>query len=118
MDGIRPPGAISLKETMLPMHLKNYQQFECYMYAIKADNEPDMRKISVLLTVVRPEAQDVYRTFTYGTEESPKTCADVINKFIDYCIDLEDLYFFKETTENIIIHSHKYTHTKTFTCTC
>ena len=30
---------------------KNYQQFEWYMYAIKVDNEPDMRKISLFLTV-------------------------------------------------------------------
>ena len=43
------------------------------MYAIKADNEPDMRKISLFLTVAGPQAQEVYGTFNYGTDESPKT---------------------------------------------
>ena len=43
-----------LKETMLPMHGKKfYQQFEWYLYAIKADNEPDMRKISLFLNCCR-----------------------------------------------------------------
>ena len=65
---------------------KLYHQFEWYLYAIKSDNEPDMRKISLFLTVARPEAQEVYGTFTYGTDESPKTYADVINKCIDYCM--------------------------------
>ena len=47
---------------MLPIHGHFYQQFEWYLYAIKADNEPDMRKISLFLTIAGPEAQEVYIT--------------------------------------------------------
>ena len=72
---------------------KIYQQFEWYLYAIKADNEPDMRKISLFLTVAGPQAQEVYGTFTYGTDESPKTNADVMNKFIDYCMPKKNLVY-------------------------
>ena len=85
MDGVRPPGDSVLKETMLPIHGHFYQQFEWYLYAIKADNEPDMRKISLFLTVAGPEA------FTYGTGESPKTYADVMNTFIYNCMPKKNL---------------------------
>ena len=44
-----------------------------------------MRKISLFLTVAGPEAQEVYGTFTYGT--------DVMNKFIDYCMPKKNLVY-------------------------
>ena len=51
MDGIRPPGAISFEgDNVADACEKFYQQFEWYLYAIKADNEPDMREISLFLT--------------------------------------------------------------------
>ena len=67
MDGIRPPGDINFEgDNVADAWEKFYQQFEWYLYAIKADNEPDMRKISLFLTVAGPQAQEVYGTFTYG----------------------------------------------------
>ena len=36
-----------------------------------------MRKISLFLSVAKPEAQEVSGTFTYGTDESPNSnCKD------------------------------------------
>ena len=55
------------------------------MYAIEVDNEPDMWKISLFLTVAGPEAQEVCGTFTYGTDESPKTYADVMANILFIC---------------------------------
>ena len=70
-----------------------YQQFEWYLCAIKADNEPDVTKISTLLSVAGPEAQEVYGTFTYETDELPKAYAGVMNKFIDYCMLKKNLVY-------------------------
>ena len=39
------------------------------------------------------EAQEVYGTCTYGTDESPKTYADVTNKFIDDCMAKKNLVY-------------------------
>ena len=73
---------------------------------LQADNEPDMRKISLFLTVAGPEAQEVYGTFTYVTDESPKTYADVMNKFIDCCMPKKNLVYerfvFKTSNQNQI----------------
>ena len=74
MDGLRPPGAVSFEgDNVADIWGKCCQPFEWYMYAIKAVNEADMRKISLFLTVAGPEAQEVYGTFTYGTDDSLKT---------------------------------------------
>ena len=79
-DGIRPPGAISFKrDNLADTWGKNYQQFEWYLYAIK--------------TVAGLQAQEVYGTFTYGTDESPKTYADVMNKFMDYCMPKNNIVY-------------------------
>ena len=60
MDGIRPPGAISFEgDNVADVWEKFYTQIEWYLHAIKADNEPDMTKISLFLTVAGPEAQEV-----------------------------------------------------------
>ena len=52
-----------------------------------------MSKISLFLTVARPETQKVYETFTYETVESPKTYTDMMNKFIDYCMPKKNLVY-------------------------
>ena len=49
MDGIRPPGAISFEgDNVADAWEKFYQQFEWYLYAIKADNEPHIKNIIIL----------------------------------------------------------------------
>ena len=60
MDGIRPPGDISFEGgNVADAWEKFYHKFEWYLYVIKADNEPDMRNMSLFLTVAGPEAQEV-----------------------------------------------------------
>ena len=57
---VQPPGDISFEgENVADAWEKFYQQFEWYLYAIKTDNESDMREISLFLTVAGPEAQEV-----------------------------------------------------------
>ena len=67
MVGIRPPGDISFEgDNVADAWEKFYQQFEWYLYAINADNEPNMKKISLLLTVAGPEAQEVGNIYLWN----------------------------------------------------
>lgn len=106
MEKLNPTPELKLTNGNLEGKWRRFkEQFEWYLKAIDAANAADKRKVAILLTVARPEAQKVFHTFQYtvaipavGDQPAiPAELADqyktVIAKFAEYCIPRNNVIY-------------------------
>ena len=86
MEGLKPPQPIKLRSGNISDSWTRFkEQFEWYLQAVSAADANDARKIGLFLTVAGPEAQELYRTFSYETGEDKTKYDTVLSKFETFC---------------------------------
>ena len=109
MDSIKPPEPLQTQGGNLAERWERFrEQFNWYLYAINAHADAGQRKVGILLTVAGPEAQKVFKTFTFAPAraavvgppaipavpaESPDDYDCVMEKFTQYCVPRKNLIY-------------------------
>ena len=66
-DGsMRPPGAMSLTGDLASGWVRWIERFQFYMLATEKTTKPGELHVAMLLTLMGPEAIDIYRTFEWA----------------------------------------------------
>ena len=71
MDKLKPPHELKIAGASLADRWERFlEQFRWYLAAVAEDDADNRKKVAILLTVAGPEAQEVFRTFTYEPAKS------------------------------------------------
>ncbi len=85
MESVKPPDAVNWTGNVDCEWRTFKQRFTLYLQALGLDTKPDARKIALLLTVVGPQAVEVFNTFVYADGEDKDKYDTVVQKFDEHC---------------------------------
>jgi hypothetical protein len=84
---IPPPDVLSLNDGSTASNWREWKSaWSNYTLATKLDKEDEARQVATLLAVIGKEANKVFKTFVWGSEDDSKKIDLVIKKFEEYCI--------------------------------
>ena len=84
-DGsMRPPGAMSLTGDLASGWVRWIERFQFYMLATEKTTKPGAVQVAMLLTLMGPEAIDIYRTFEWANALDKDDIDEVKAKFAAY----------------------------------
>ena len=84
-DGsMRPPGAMSLTGDLASGWVRWIERFQIYMLATEKTTNPGAVQVAMLLTLMGPEAIDIYRTFEWANALDKDDIDEVKAKFAAY----------------------------------
>ncbi|KAJ0058969.1 hypothetical protein NL108_003312 [Boleophthalmus pectinirostris] len=85
METLRPLEGLKLVGNVDGNWRSFKQQFELCLAALGLESKSDARKIALLLTVVGPQAIEVFNTFEYEQADDKQKYDKVIEKFDAHC---------------------------------
>ena len=93
--------------------LEEVQRFQNYLVAVGKDEEPDKRKVAMLLHVIGEEAVEVYNAFTWDIKETVERDGQQVVKVIPDQKDKLDCVLQKSQDyctpkNNVVFQSHKF----------
>ena len=84
-DGsMRPPGAMSLTCDLASGWVRWIERWQFYMLATEKTQKPGPVQVAMLLTLMGPEAIDIYRTFEWANPLDKDDIELVKGKFAAY----------------------------------
>ena len=108
MDKLKPPHELKIAGGSLADRWERLlEQFRWYLAAVVEDDADgdDRKKVAILLTIAGPEAQEVFRTFTYESAKpavgnQPVILAEaadqfntVVRKFTEFCVPKKNVIY-------------------------
>ena len=108
MDKLHPPSPLQFSGNVAENWKKFKKRFEIYLNATRGADKDNQTKTLLLLHIMGEEAQEVYDTFKFDTEDGQSTAMvfdKVINMFDKYCtpkknLTLERFHFMKAVQNN------------------
>ena len=81
---LRPPGNVTHTCDLSVGWQRWVERSDCYMMATERDKMAGVIQVATLLTLMGPEAMDVYRSFDWGSEAQKHDISQVIEKCARY----------------------------------
>jgi translation initiation factor 4G len=82
---LRPPERLVLEGNLKENFRKFKQQFELYLTATGVEEKEDKIKSSTLLTIIGPDALEVYNTFQWPEDGDNLKVNKILEQFEQYC---------------------------------
>ena len=83
---LKPPGNFTLTDDLSVVWQIWVERSDCYIMATDRDKKAWKIQVATLLTLMGPEAIDVYRSFDWGSEAEKHDISQVKEKFARYFI--------------------------------
>ena len=94
MDSLKPPEAIDFQSANLAEVWRKWdQKFRTYYTACELDKKAKGTQIAILLHTAGCEAQEIHKSFVFGSEEDAEKYDTVLAKFKEYCEPRKNIVF-------------------------
>ena len=105
-NGLPPPPALDIHHANAAEKWKKFElAWKNYSRALKLHKEDEDVQVGTLLTVVGPEAQDVFTTFEWDNDGDDEKIGPVLEKFKTYCEPRKNVpferYCFNQRSQNV-----------------
>ena len=85
MDSLKPPEPLNWSGNVDCEWRTFKQRFTLYLQALGWDTKPDADKIALLLAFAGPQAEEVFNTFVFASEDEDEKFEKAVGKFDKHC---------------------------------
>ena len=105
-NGLPPPPILDIHHANAAEKWKKFElAWKNYSRALKLHKEDEDVQVGTLLTVIGPEAQEVYTTFEWNNDDDKEKIKPVLDQFKNYCEPRKNVpferYCFYQRSQNI-----------------